>query len=228
MAKNKNQKIDDGFESIVDSVSKTEQFLEKYQKQISILAVAILVLVAIVFAYKKYVVAPKTTEAQEQVFVAQQYFEKDSFNLALNGDGDFPGFLSIIDEYGATNVANLSNYYAGISYYKLGEYNKAIDYLSDFSTSNTMLASVAYGAMGDSYSELGKFDKAADYYKKAADESKNKVTTPIYLLKYGRVKEELKDYKEALIAYEMIKKDYKTSEEGRSIDKFITRAKANM
>ncbi len=228
MAKNKKEKMDNSFETIEETLSKTEQFLEKYQKQLTILAVAILVIVAIVFAYKKYVVEPQTVEAQEQVFVAQQYFERDSFNLALNGDGDFPGFLGIIDEYSATGVAKLAHYYAGISYYKLGEYDKAIDYLSDFSTSDAMLSAVKNGAIGDSYSELGKFDKAASYYKKAADASDNKLTTPIYLLKYGRVKEELKDWKEALTAYEKIKTDYKDSQEGRTIDKFITRVKLNM
>lgn len=228
MAKNKNEKIDNSFETIEESLSRTEQFLEKYQKQLTILAVAILIIVAIVFAYKKYIVEPQTVEAQEQVFVAQQYFERDSFNLALNGDGDFPGFLGIIDEYGATDIAKLAHYYAGISYYKLGEYDKAIDYLSDFSTSDAMLSAVKNGAIGDSYSELGKFDKAASYYKKAADASDNKLTTPIYLMKYGKIKEELKDWKEALFAYEKIKSDYKNSQEGRSIDKFITRVKINM
>jgi len=228
MAKNKNQKIDNSFETIEESISKTEQFLEKYQRELTILAAVILIVVAIIFAYKKFIVEPQTTEAQEQVFVAQQYFERDSFNLALNGDGDFPGFLGIIDEYGATNVAELSHYYAGISYYKLGEYENAIEYLSDFSTSDKMLSAVTYGAIGDSYSELGKFEKAASYYKKAADESDNKLTAPIYLLKYARVKEELKDWKEALSAYEMIKTEYKNTEEGRSIDKFITRVKIQM
>jgi len=228
MAKNKNKKIDNSFETIEETLSKTEQFLEKYQKQLTIVAAVLLIGVAIVFAYKKYVVIPQTAEAQEQVFVAQQYFERDSFNLALNGDGDFPGFLGIIDEYGSTDVAGLSYYYAGISYYKLGEYEKAIDYLSDFSTSDKMLSAVTNGAIGDSYSELNKFDKAANYYKKAADKSDNKLTTPIYLMKYGRVNEELKNWKEALYAYTKIKKEYRDSQEGRSIEKFITRVKINM
>jgi len=228
MAKNKNQKIDNSFETIEETLSRTEQFLEKYQKQLTILAGVILLIVALVFVYKKYVVIPQTEEAQEQVFVAQQYFERDSFNLALNGDGDFPGFLSIIDEYGATNVSELAYYYAGISYFKLGEYEKAIDYLSDFSTSDNMLLAVTNGAIGDSYTELGKFDKAASYYKKAADGSDNKLTAPIYLMKYGRVKEELKDWKEALATYQRVKDEYKDSQEGRSIDKFITRVKSNM
>jgi len=228
MAKKKQQKLDSRFETIEGSISKTEQFLEKNQRQLTIAAILILAIVAGIFAYKKFIVEPQSEEAQEQVFVAQQYFERDSFDLALNGDGDFPGFLGIIDDYGSTNVAELCQYYAGISYFKLGEFENAIDYLSDFSTSDEVLSAISLGAIGDSYTELGDFEEAAKFYKKAADESDNKLSAPIYLLKYGRINEELKNWKEALAAYEIIKKDYKDTEEGRSIDRFITRAKMNL
>ncbi len=228
MAKKKQQNLDSGFETLEGSISKTEQFLENNQRALTIAAVIILAIVAVIFAYKKFIVEPQTEEAQEQIFVAQQYFERDSFDLALNGDGDFPGFLGIIDEYSATNIAELSHFYAGISYYKIGEFANAIEYLSGFSTSDEVLAAVSYGAIGDSYTELGDFDQAAKFYKKAADESENKLTSPIFLIKYGRVNEELNNWEEALNAYEIVKKDYADTEEGRSIDKFITRAKMNL
>ena len=228
MAKKKQQNLDSGFETLEGSISKTEQFLENNQRALTIAAVIILAIVAVIFAYKKFIVEPQTEEAQEQIFVAQQYFERDSFDLALNGDGDFPGFLGIIDEYSATNIAELSQFYAGISFYKIGEFDNAIEYLSDFSTSDEVLSAVSFGAIGDSYTELGEFDQAAKYYKKAADKSENKLTSPIFLIKYGRVNEELKNWEEALRAYEKVKKDYADTEEGRSIDKFITRAKMNL
>jgi tetratricopeptide (TPR) repeat protein len=223
MAKKAKQKLDSGFETIEGSISKTEQFIEKYQKQLTIAAVAILVVIGLIFAYKKFIIEPQNEEAQEQVYVAQQYFERDSFNLALNGDGDFPGFLSIIDEYGSSKVAELSYLYAGICYFKLGEFDNAIEYLSDFSTSDAVLTAISEGTLGDSYVELNNFEKAADYYQKAADASDNKLTTPIFLMKLGRVYEELGSNEKAKVAYERIKKDYRDTEEGRSIDKFITR-----
>ena len=37
--------------------------------------------------------------AQEEMFQAVYYFEKDSLVQALNGDGNNYGFLEIIDEY---------------------------------------------------------------------------------------------------------------------------------
>ena len=230
MAKKKivGKNIDSGFQSIEGSISRTEQFLEKYQKQLTIVAAIILIVVALIFAYKKFYVQPQEEEVQEQIYVAQQYFERDSFSLALNGDGDFPGFLAIIDDYGATGAANLAHYYAGVSFYKLGEYENAIDYLSDFTTDDKNLEPIALGCIGDSYVELGNLSKAAEFYEKAADKSVNKLTGPIFLMKLGRVYEEQGDWKNALIAYEKIKKEYAETEEGRVIDKFITRAKFNL
>ncbi len=228
MAKKKEKKIDNSFENLESSISRTEQFIEDNQKLLTIIFGVLVLIVGAYFAYTKFVVEPQTIEAQEQIFTAQLYFERDSFDLALNGDGDFPGVLGIIDEYGATNVSELANYYAGVSYFKLGEYDNAIDYLSDFSTSDKLLSAVSMGTLGDAYSEKGNFNKAASYYKKAADETDNKLTCPIYLKKYGVVSEELKDFKEALEVYKKIKLDFPDSEEGRTIDKYITRVKLKM
>lgn len=230
MAKKKKAgaQLDSGFQTIEESLSRTEQFLEKYQKQLTVVAVVVLGVVGSIFAYKQFYIKPLEIEVQEQMFVAQQYFERDSFDLALNGDGDYPGFVQIIDDYGSTSAAKLANYYAGVSYFKIGEFDNAIDYLSDFSTDDNLLAPVALGCLGDSYVESGDFDKAAEYYKKAAEKSENNLTGPIFLMKLGRVNEELGDWQAALDAYENIKKDYRDSDEGRSIEKFITRAKMNL
>lgn len=230
MAKKKKAgaQLDSGFQTLEGSLSKTEQFLEKYQKQLTIVAFIVLGIVGLIFAYKQFYIKPLEIEVQEQIFVAQQYFERDSFDLALNGDGDYPGFVQIIDDYGSTNAAVLANYYAGVAYFKIGEYNSAIDYLSDFSTDDKLLEPISLGCIGDSYVELGDFDKAAEYYKKASDKSDNSLTGPIFLMKLGRVNEEMGEWQAALDAYETIKKDYKDSEEARSIDKFITRAKMNI
>ncbi len=227
MAKKVKPKLEESLGSIEESLSKTEQFLEKYQKQLSIAALAILLIVGLIYAYKKFYVLPRQAEALEQIFPAQQYFEKDSFELALNGDGDYPGFIQIIEDYGATNVAEGALLYAGISFYKIGDYDNAIEYLKKFKTGDKLLSAIAYGNIGDSYTEKQEFENAAKYYKKAADEN-NKVVSPVYLMKLGRVYEKLEKWEDALEAYQKIKDDYKESPEARGIEKFITRAKFNL
>jgi tetratricopeptide (TPR) repeat protein len=227
MAKKVKAKIEGGFGTIEESLSKTEQFLEKYQKQLTIIAIIILLAVGLIYAYNKFYIIPQNEEALEQVFPAQQYFERDSFDLALNGDGDYPGFIQIIDDYGSTDVAEGALLYAGISFYKTGDYDNAIEYLKKFSTSDKMLSATANVNIGDAYIEKGEYKKAAEYYKKAADID-NKVLSPIYLMKLGRVYEELGKWQDAADAYQKIKDDYNESSEARGIEKFITRAKFHL
>ena len=59
---------------------------------------------------------PLEQEAHADMYMAEIYFEKDSFNLALNGDGQYLGFLDIVDEYSLASAGNLANYYAGLCY----------------------------------------------------------------------------------------------------------------
>ena len=90
-----------------------------------------------------------------------------------------------------------------------------------------MLAATAFVNIGDAYTEKGEFENAAEYYKKAADEN-NKILSPIYLMKLGRVYEELGKWQDAVDSYQQIKNDYKESAEAREIEKFITRAKLHL
>ena len=69
----------------------------------------------------------------------RKYFQKDSFNLALNGDGQYLGFIDVADEYSWTKTGKLANYYAGLCYLHLDEYVNAIEYLEDFSSDDIIL-----------------------------------------------------------------------------------------
>jgi len=77
--------------------------------------------------------------------MAQKYFEQDSLNKALNGDGQNPGFLDIIDEYSMTNASNLANYYTGLIFLKQGKYQDAINYLEKFDSDDEFVGPMATG-----------------------------------------------------------------------------------
>jgi tetratricopeptide (TPR) repeat protein len=145
----------------------------------------------------------------------------------LNGDGNYPGVLDIIDNYGRTPAGNLAKYYAGISYLHLGKFKEAIDYLESFKTSDLLLKPVKAGAIGDAYAELGNKEKALKYYLEAAETMTNNFTSPIYLLKAGRMYEMSGDKDKALSAYQTIKEKYGESNEGRMVDKYIARITAS-
>ncbi|OWY24448.1 tetratricopeptide repeat protein [Sphingobacteriales bacterium UPWRP_1] len=212
-----------------ESYSKAEHFIHDNRNRILLVVGVVALVLALFFGFNNIYLPGQEKSAQADMFVAQQYFKKDSFNLALNGDGNNPGFLQIIDDYsGMTNAANLSNYYAGICYLNLGKFDEAVKYLSKFSSDDPLIGAIAYGALGDAYSELGKMDKAIDNYEKAANTSKDEFSAPLNLMKAGLAMETQGNYKGAKGLYEEIKKSYPESQQGREIDKYIARAESKL
>jgi tetratricopeptide (TPR) repeat protein len=230
--KENNKKIENQeIENVEDKgsvLSKTEQFIDKNKKSISYVVGGLIILVALFFIYQKSYLAPLEDEAHQEMFMAENYFAKDSFKLALNGDGQYPGFLQIIEEYGSTNAGNLANYYAGICFLRLGQFDEAIKHLKEYSTDDYLLYSVSNGAIGDAYLELGKLENAAKFYKKAAYDKANQFSSPFYLMKLGFVYEKLEQWEKALEAYEYIEKQYYRTNEGRKVEKYISRVKLKL
>lgn len=220
MAKKKTRKADN-IQELETVLTKTEQFIEENQKPISYVIGAIILIVMGYLAFNKFYLQPREKEAQSQMFMAENYFEKDSFNLAINGDGNYLGFLDIIDDYTMTKSANLAKYYTGISFLHLGQYEEAFDYLNDFKTKDLLLATVAEGAKGDAKLELGKEKEALNYYKKAYSLNNNEFTNPVFMMKAAGLLESMEDLSGALAIYKEIKEKYPQSPEGQNIDKYI-------
>lgn len=177
MSKEK-QKRADGFEQIEEATISTEQFIEKNQKLLVRGVLVIIIVVGAILGYYRFYKAPMEQEALKQMFVAENLFEKDSFNMALNGDGNAPGFLEIIDKYSSTPSGNLANYYAGICYLHLGDNQNAIKHLEKFSSDDVIFSSMVTANLGDAYMQLGDFKKASSYYQKATTGTTNMATTP--------------------------------------------------
>lgn len=220
---------------VAGQIDRAELFFHKYKKQMGIAGAVVLGVIAVIVAYKMWYVPTKDAEAQSEMFYAEQFFEKDSFNIAINGgkivkladgtDKTTMGFEEIADQYGLTPSGNLAHYYLGISYLRTGKYEDAITHLEKFSTDDVILNSIAVGAMGDAHMELSKPDEAIKYYLKAADQNSNTFTSPIYLKKAAFAYESKGSYADAVKIYERIQKEYNRSTEARDMDKFITRAK---
>ena len=159
MAK-KTNKIDDQFQQVEETLTKTEQFIENNQKNLLRIVAIVVGIIALVFGVQNLYLKPLEKEANIEMYMAEMYFQKDSFNLALNGDGQYLGFLDIADEYGLTNAGNLANYYAGLCFLHTAQYEDAIEYLSDFSSEDIIFSALALGGIGDAYLELENNDKA--------------------------------------------------------------------
>jgi tetratricopeptide (TPR) repeat protein len=196
----------------------------KKNQLIIYLLVGGLIAVGAIFGHTEFYQKPLEAKAADAMYVAEKYFANDSSTLVLQGDGLNKGVLYIIKEYSGTKAANLAKYYAGMSYYRLKDYNKAIEYLKDFSTNAKQVQAVAYGSIGDAYSELKKNEEAIEYYKKAGTHfPEDEAISSEYLFRAASFLELNGQNDAAIEIYKQIKQNYPKSEKGFSIDKYINR-----
>jgi tetratricopeptide (TPR) repeat protein len=205
------------------SVDKVELFYQKNAKIINIIGLIIIVLIGGYFGYKNLYIKPREKKAVAMVFKAQQYFAKDSFRLALQGDGNNYGYLQVISRYGGTKVGQTARYSAGVCYIRMGQYQKGIDYLKKFDAEDKVVQAMAYGLMGDAYMELGKTAEGIRWYKEAANYNENDLISPLYLFRAGLASEKAGKTKDAITIFTHIKNKYPLSAEGRDMDKYLAR-----
>jgi len=224
MAENKDEKNID----ISETFSKTEQYIEDNRKKLSLIVGAVIVVIVGYLLYQKMYVGGKEKEARAQMYVAEEYFRNDSLRLAINGDGNYPGFNDIADDYGASPSGNLAKFYLGMSYLRTGKYDDAISALKSYSAKDAITSSLSLSAIGDAYMELNNVDDAISYYKKASHKDENNFTTPLIMMKLGGAYETKGDYDDAVEVYERLKTDFPTATEAREADKYIARAKGRV
>ena len=227
MAKQNTKQGDERLENVEEALSKTELWIEEHQKTLWIILIALLIIAFGIFGITKYK-QKRNEKASALIFKAEQYFEKEQYDTALNGDGNNVGFLDIVKQYGSTKTGKLAAYYAGISYLKQGNYNEAINYLKKYTTDDEVLAPMALGAIGDCYLELGDQQNAVSYYNKAASKNANSFTSPMFLVKEGMTYEIMGNYAKALEAYTTLKKNFPMSNEAFEISKNIANMEEKM
>jgi tetratricopeptide (TPR) repeat protein len=219
----------------VDVVEKARGFWAEYNKPISYIGSAIVILFVGLMIYKYMFQVPKQEKADKVVFITQQYFAEfttttDSAKIllatqVLNGDGRNPGALKIINEYSGTTAANLCEYYAGTCYLQLGQYAKSIRYLKDFDANGAdQIKSRALGMMGDASAELNKNDDALDYYQKAANvNEKDTYTSSEFLFRAALFAQSIGKQKEAIELFKKIKTEYPLTEKAADVDRYLAR-----
>jgi len=227
MAKKKDR-TEENITAVEEALSRSELFIEKNQKTLTIIVGIIVLIVLGFFGTKRFYVDPREKEAKALIYKAEQYFAQDSLRLALEGDGNYPGFLEIIDEYRWTKTARLANYYAGIALLKTGEYEDAIRHLKKFRSRDFLISNMATAAIGDAYFQLGKPGSAVKYYLRAARRNVNDLTTPVFLMKAAQTYEYMGEWKKALDIYNRIKNEHFQTQEGREVEKYIAHAQAMM
>jgi len=213
-------------EALAHKLQDAETWAERNPKTIIGISLVIALIIGGYFGFR-YFKNSKEGEAQKEMFQAVYYFEADSLEKALNGDGNSLGFINIIDEYGITDAAKLANYYAGAAYLKQGKYEVARLYLEDFSASDLLVQARAYSLIGDTYMEEKNYQEAAKYYDKAADYKPNKYFTPVYLMKAGLAYEKSNQVEKAKETYDKVITKYWESPEYQNARKYKAKLDTN-
>lgn len=218
------------FETLDETASRTEDFVQKNQKYILSFLGAIALVTIGYLLYQRFVAEPNQQTAADELFVAQQNFQKavdgdtkaDSlFNLVLKGSEGKFGVVKIAEEYSGTDAGNLANYYAGIAYLNTGKYDDAIKSLEKFKSDDEVLSTLAIGAIGDAYAQKNQPKEALNYYVKASEAKKNDLTTPRFLLKAGKTALALGNKADALKYFTDLKDNYENTPEGQGVDGLI-------
>jgi len=224
----KSAQIDPSLEGI-------QLFYEKNKKVITYVGGALAVLIAAYVYFKAVYLPEEETAAANEIFWAENYFAKDSFAVALRGgvmvfsaDGQKPmmGFEQVAEQYAWTKTGNLANYYAGVCYLRIGQFEKAIEFLSKYTSDDEMISPLSIGAIGDCHMELNRPDEALKYYLKAAKESDNSFTRPYFLKKAAFTQELSGNFSDAVNTCERIKREFPRSSEAQDIEKEIARLTA--
>jgi tetratricopeptide (TPR) repeat protein len=197
----------------------------QYSKQLSLIALAVIALIAAWYAFQEFYQKPKEKKATEALFRAEEYYRKDSVALALNGDGQNLGFIKFIEKHKGTEAANLACFYAGSCYLKIGDNAKAITYLEKFSSDSKLTQARAYKLLGDAYADSGKNKEALDHYKKAGHHfDKDEINSPEYLFMAAYFADQImKDNAEAIALYEEIRAKYPRSQQSFDAEKNLAR-----
>ena len=227
MAKSEEKKdLLENAEVLAEKVEGAEHWIEQNPK-IVFGILGVIVLIAGGYFGFRYWSGNQDEQAQKEMFMAVRYFEADSLDLAMNGDGNNFGFKQIIEDYSMTDAGNLANFYAGVICMKQQKPQLAVYYFEDFKSNDELVQARAYSLMGDAYMEQKMFTEAAGYYNKAADHKPNKYFTPTYLMKAGLALEKAKENEKATKTYQRVIDEYWESSDYQNARKYKARLESN-
>lgn len=176
------------------------------------------------FFYKKFFLSLSEEKALEELNYAQKYLSQGAIDKALNKKKlkiPYLGFYGIVTKYPFTKAGNISKFYAGICFYKLGNYKESIKMMRNFSAKDEFLSSIKYGMIGDAFAQIRNKNEALKNYVKAANIRENEITTPLYYYKAALLTFSMKKYKNSKFFLKKIEKKYPTFLHQKNVEKYL-------
>ena len=166
MAKKTNQ--EETIVNVDELYSKSEQFVDKNRKQLTLGLGGAAALILIVIGYSSLVVAPKNTAAEEAAFMAEHYFAKDSADLAMLGDGLNAGLEEILSDHSGTPAAARAAFELGIMHRDAARFDEAVEAFNQAGFSDDVFGPLTDANIGDCLVELGDLEGAESHFASAA------------------------------------------------------------
>ena len=166
MAKKTNQ--EETIVNVDELYSKSEQFVDKNRKQLTLGLGGAAALILIVIGYSSLVVAPKNTAAEEAAFMAEHYFAKDSADLAMLGDGLNAGLEEILSDHSGTPAAARAAFELGIMHRDAARFDEAVEAFNHAGFSDDVFGPLTDANIGDCLVELGDLEGAEGHFASAA------------------------------------------------------------
>ena len=166
MAKKTNQ--EDVIVDVDELYSKSEQFVDKNRKQLTLGLGGAAALIMVVIGYSSLVVAPHNTAAEEAAFMAEHYFAKDSADLAMLGDGLNAGLEEILSDYSGTPAAARAAFELGIIHRDAARFEEAVEAFNAAGFSDDVFGPLTDANIGDCLVELGNLEGAEGHFASAA------------------------------------------------------------
>lgn len=190
MAK-KDQTKEETLVDVQQVYTKTEMFLEKNRKALTVGIGAIALIFAGFFSYQNFIKKPKEIEAANAVIMADLWSEMDSLEMAVNGKDGHEGYEALASKYEGTAVGKRAHFWCGVYYRDVkADYATALEHFkkADFDDNTVGIQTVA--AVGDMYIQQGNIEEGAAWLDKAvrkASKSESKdFTVPFYGLKAAK------------------------------------------
>jgi tetratricopeptide (TPR) repeat protein len=222
-AKNKTEVVEQVVESGTSKINEVEglagvmNFFKKYQNYFFIGIIAILLgVIAYTFFGKK-----ANPKKDAQSFASMQFalsaMSKDSFELALNGDGTNPGLLAVIKKASGTSTEKIARMEAAKCYLQTDKPQLAFKMLEDADGFGKQINARRLSLMGDAKSELATgseptnvklAQEAIDYYEKAANQFPEDTYSANYLFRAAQLSEKIGKNEDAKKTYFKIKEKY--------------------
>lgn len=211
-------------------IATTGAWVDTNKKKIISIIAGVVIVVGGYLGYTYGYQQPREEKAQTLCTDGLQYIQNSDFETALNGEGTFPGYIKIANEYSGTDGANLANLYAGVCFAQQNKYQEAIPYLKAYTPGDDQsVSAMALFALAQCYAGVNDVDQAITTFQKAAEQADNSALSPMCLIEAGKLLESQNKNAEALAIYETIKRDYPTSTlvvgSPAEIEKYIERAK---